>query len=105
MSEASDEPIRYLVSYSQRVLDEVKALLARAHKRGKGQELLAAIKVIHQRLSVYPQFGEPLRDFSMHSLQMWIATVPPLVVKYVLDEERRQVLVGEPLKPLSNSGF
>ena len=105
MSEASDEPGPYDVSYSQRVLDELKALLARAHKRGKGQEVLAVVREIHHRLKLYPQFGEPLRDLSKHSLKMWIATVWPLVVKYVLDEERRQVLVGEPLKPLSNLGL
>jgi hypothetical protein len=105
VSEASDKPVLYRVSYSKRVEDELRRLIFRARDRGMLAEVLAAIKEIDERLRLYPQFGQPLRDLSIHPLQVWIAAVPSLVVKYVLDEEGRQVMVGEPLKPLSKSGL
>jgi hypothetical protein len=68
-------------------------------------ELRDALKKMDELLQVYPQFGEPLRDLAIEPMQQWIGTVPPLVVQYVLDEERRLVMVGVPIKPVPNSGL
>jgi hypothetical protein len=83
----------------------MRELIARAAKSGHGQEVLAAIKEIDSRLRFYPQFGEPLFDLNYERGQVWIGTVHPLVVRYVLYEERRLVAIGEPVAVLPNSGF
>jgi hypothetical protein len=61
---------------------------------------LQALKAIDHRLSVYPQFGEPLRDLKMRGETLWIGTIEPLVVQYIIDEPNRLVFVVVPLKIL-----
>lgn len=70
-----------------------------------GHEVLAAIREIERRLQIYPQFGQPLRDLSVEHAQLWIGVVPPLVVQYVVDEDRRNVMLPVPIMPLPNSGL
>lgn len=98
-------PERYKVSYSQLVRDSLAELLARAKDAGCGKEFLQAAKEIAELLQVYPQFGEPLMDLPHSSGQIWHGTIGPLVVRYAIYEDRRLVMVGEPLKPLPNSGI
>ena len=105
MSEPSSGPAPYQVAYSGWVKDELRALGARATARGLGSQFLAALKEIDQRLKVYPQFGEPLRDLELEPAQLWIGVIAPLVVQYVLDEERRLVMVSVPILPLPRSGL
>jgi hypothetical protein len=83
----------------------LKDLIARAITRGLSQPVLDALKTINDRLAVYPQFGEPLRDLKTRGETLWVATVPPLTVQYVIDGERRLVFVVVPLRPLPNSGL
>ena len=94
----------YVVSYSGRVREELKVLLTRAMKRGAGQQFLDAAKEIDYRLRIYPQFGEPLCDVPAIKAKLLIATVPPLAVRYIVDEETRRVFVVVPLQALPNSG-
>jgi hypothetical protein len=68
-------------------------------------EVLAALKEIDRRLHIYPQFGDPLRDLKLEPTKIWVGTVRPLVVRYILDEERRLVLVGEPILPMPHCGL
>ena len=98
----------YEVSYSGRVIDLVREMIARnpAH----APRILAAIRELDRRLRVYPQFGQPLRDLSAERAQLWIATLPPLVVHYVVvegddDGRGRQVMVVRPFTPLPGSGI
>jgi hypothetical protein len=93
------------VSYSGQVRTELKELMTRAVSAGLGQAILDAVKTIDYRLHVYPQFGDPLRDLVTQGETLWIATVPPLIVEYVIDEPRRTVFVVVPLRPLPNSGL
>jgi hypothetical protein len=67
--------------------------------------VLQAVRQIDERLRIYPQFGQPLRDLVLEPLQLWIGVVPPLVVQYILDEERRVVMVVVPILPLPRSGL
>jgi hypothetical protein len=101
-----DEPTitPYDVSYSQRVRDEFVQLVTQARAAGLAPTILAAAKEIDRRLHIYPQFGQPLRKLSVEPAEMWIGVVPPLVVHYVLDEERRQVMVVLPFRTLSRAG-
>jgi hypothetical protein len=104
-SPAAPAPVPYRVSYSELVRNELRDLIARARARGLGRQVLAAVKEIDKRLRIYPQFGQPLQDLELEPGQVWIGTVPPLVVKYVLDEEKRQVTVVVPLTALPDSGL
>lgn len=67
--------------------------------------MLDAVKTIDRLLRLYPQFGELLRDLKFEGHQLWIAVVPPLVVQYIVDEERRMVFVVVPLLPLPRTGL
>ena len=105
MSEPSGKPVGYKVAYSERVRIELKDLLTRAVARGLGREALEAVKKLDARLHVYPQFGEPLRDLQTAGETLWTGTIPPLVVQYIIDEDKRVVFVVAPLKPLPESGL
>lgn len=94
MSEPSSGPSHYRVSYSEQVRQELRSLAAQARAHGLGPQFLAALKDIDQRLRIYPQFGEPLCNLKLEPAQIWIAVVPPLVLRYTLDEERRLVMVA-----------
>jgi hypothetical protein len=78
------EPINYQVSYSQYVLNDLRDLLMRARRVGRGQEFLAAARQIHERLRVFPQFGEPLMDLTHESGQIWHGIIGLLVVRYTI---------------------
>ncbi len=100
-----DELELYRVSYSGRVRDSLLALVARARSAGLAVPILKAILDLDRRLQVYPQFGEPLRDLSLEGAQLWIGTISPLVIRYVIDEVHRQVLVVAPPQLLPRCGF
>ncbi len=105
MSEPAGGPTRYRVSYSERVRISLREMAARAKAKGLEQQFLSAVVEIDRRLGIYPQFGEPIQDLPSLPGQIWVATVPPLVVQYAVDDQRRQVTVGVPLQPLPGSGF
>jgi hypothetical protein len=98
----------YETSYSGRVIDMLREMVARnpAH----AANILAAVREIDRRLRIYPQFGEPLRDLSIPGAKLWIATVSPLVVHYILVESddsgrKRQVMVVRPFTALPHTGI
>jgi hypothetical protein len=70
------------------------ALAEVARERGDGEDFVAALKEFHRRLSIYPQFGEPLIDLNQEPGQVWIGTVRPLVMRYGVFDERRLVMVA-----------
>jgi hypothetical protein len=86
----------YKVAYSERVRAALRDLVAEGKARGIGQQVVAALKELDRRLHLYPQFGEPLRDLALEPAREWVAAVPPVVLRYVVDEERRLVLVVVP---------
>jgi hypothetical protein len=93
MSEPSQSPVRYRVAYSERIRTELRGLIARAASRGLGRQVVAAVQALDERLHIYPQFGEPLRDMELKPAQLWIGCVALLVVRYWLNEELRTVIV------------
>lgn len=105
MSEISNDPIPYRVVYSERVRNEFKKLTAKAKERGLGTQVLDAMKELDERLHVYPQFGDLLRDLALGSAQLRIGIVPPLVVRYILDEKERLVMIVAPVLSLPGSGL
>ena len=105
MSEPSEPPVPYHVSYAGQARAELQALADRARERGLVRELLAALKKLEHILRTYPQHGEPLYDLRLASAKALVLPVPPLVVRYMLHEERRVVIVGAPISLLRNSGL
>lgn len=105
MSESLPGPTPYRVAYSGRVRDAAKQLMDRARERGLEARVFAAFKEIDRRLRIYPQFGDPLRDLVLTPARLWIGVVNPLVVTYLLDEDRRLVMVGVPIQPLPHTGL
>lgn len=105
MSSPTSGPIPYLVSYSDLVRTELAALLARARAVGRERDVYDAVRAIDHVLRIYPQYGEPLRDLVRVPSRLMIATIPPLCVRYVLDEERRLVFVVVALRLMPHSGI
>jgi hypothetical protein len=105
VSETLNEPSYYQVSYTEFVRIELSKLLAKAEERGLGSQVREAVEKINYNLRVYPQFGEPLRDLSMKSAQLWVGFVGPLKVHYAIYEEQRLVIVSVPIEPLRHSGL
>ena len=105
MSEPANAPAPYQVAYSGLARGAIPPLVTRARAAGGGAEVLAALKELDRRLRIYPQFGEPLVDLTHESGQIWMGTVPPLVVRYSLYEERRLVIVVVPIAPMPASGI
>lgn len=62
-------------------------------------EVLVTLREVDRRLTIYPQFGEPVRDLLAVPGTEWIGFAGPLVVRYVLVEESRQVRVVSPITP------
>jgi hypothetical protein len=83
----------------------LRSLINKARDRGLTPPLYAAIKEIDRRLHLSPQFGQPLRDLQLKPAQLWLGVVAPLVVHYMLDEEKRLVVVLRPPLPLPRSGL
>lgn len=105
MSGTLDDPIRYQVVYSELVRNELKELIAKAAERGLKSQVRDAVKEIDERLHVYPQFGQPLRDLLLEAGEQWVGVVPPLVVHYAIYKDRRLVTVTVPITQLSRSGL
>jgi hypothetical protein len=105
MSEPTGGPATYRVIYSEFVRGELLRLFDRAKARGLGRQVYDAVQAINDRLRIYPQFGEPLYDLKLEPGQVWLGTVPPLTVRYVLIEARRLVMVVIPFTPLPGCGL
>ncbi len=103
MSETPATP--YKVVYSERVRAALREFLVRATKGGQRDSFLAALKELDRLLHLYPQFGEPLLDLKKEVGQVYCGTVPPLVVRYAVFEDRRLVFVGSPPQLLLNTGY
>ena len=67
MSEPSPSPEPYHVVYSEYVRNAFRNLLALAKSRGLGSQVAAAARMLHKRLCIYPQFGDPLRDLELRA--------------------------------------
>jgi len=93
-------------AYSGSCREATRQLLARTNAKGRLAEIALVVQDIHTRLQWIPlDFGDPLRDFVNLGIQARIATVPPLVVKFGVDETRQIVYVNLPFDLLSRSGL
>jgi hypothetical protein len=96
----------YQVVYSERCRRQTRELLARAAEKGRFAQVAQAVRDIHTRLRWIPRdFGEPLQDLVQLGAIEYIGVIPPLVVKYAVDEARRLVYVSLPFGVLPRSGL
>jgi hypothetical protein len=83
----------------------IKALYRRARAVGFGPQVLSALKELDRILTIYPQYGEPLRDLKTVGETVYVATFPPLYVEYIIDEPRRSVFIIADIRAMPHSGF
>jgi hypothetical protein len=89
----TDAPAPYRVVYSEAVREVLREFAAAARNAGTIQEAVAAVRELDRRLHIYPHFGDPLTDLAQEPGQVYLGTVPPLVARYAVYEERRLVIV------------
>ena len=94
MSDTASEPASYRVSYTGRVFDQLRTLADVARERGDWPEFADALRELHRRLQLYPQFGEQLNDLTTEPGQIWSGIIRPLSIKYTVYDARRLVLVS-----------
>ena len=95
----------YEVSYSIRVREVLKSLVVRAQVAGAASRVIQAIHEFDRRLRIYPQFGQPLQNLSVAHAQLWIGVISPLVIRYVINEDLRRVMVVTLPQVLPRCGF
>jgi hypothetical protein len=95
----------YQIVLSIRVQDNLKDLHRRAKEKGHGARVLSAVKRIVAFLRTQPlEFGEPRFTLPHMKLEVRVGTVPPLVVIYGVQKERRVVFIRDFL-PLPGLDF
>ena len=88
----------YRVVYSERVRSELKVLLTK--DLGRGLEFLDAVKQLDALLRNQPHCGQPLMNLKRIPLQIHVLAIGPLAARYVLNDERKLVLVVLPFMPV-----
>jgi hypothetical protein len=79
--------------YSGLAQQRLLTLAKEAAVRGDGSAFAAALKEFHRRLTIYPQFGDPLIDLTEEPGQIYNGIIPPLSLRYGVYADRRLVLV------------
>jgi hypothetical protein len=96
----------FRVVYSERCREQLRQLLAQARARGRFAEVAQVFRDLNTRLEWVPlDFGEPTHDLLYLGVREHVGTLPPLVVTYAVDEDRRIVYVSVPFKLLPRSGL
>jgi hypothetical protein len=90
----SDAPTLYRVDYSAAVKRRLQELSGVAIARGDGPAFLVALIAFGNRLSVYPQFGDPMVDLAMEEGQIRLGIIRPIAMRYAVYEESRLVICG-----------
>lgn len=93
---ATDPPAPYQVVYSPAVERRVSELSDEAIARGDGEAFAAAYQEFDRLLRLYPQFGDPLSDLVVGGGQIRLGIIPPLSMRYGVNEELRIVFCAAP---------
>ena len=105
MSENELPSPHYKIVCTGRVSDELRKLMERAVAVHRSGQVMAALLELQRLLSLYPQVGEPLKNLTIEGWTLWHHAFPPLVVKYVIDDNRREVLINAPILTFKNAGL
>jgi len=83
-----DSQTPYRVDYAGQYLGQLEDLIKQAVQLGTLEDLEAAVKTIHQRLSTAPlDWGDPLYRLRYLELLLFRGTHRPLNVIYAVDEQ------------------
>ncbi len=86
----------YQVILFPKLKESIRRSYRKAAKRGKGEQFLEALRTIHHRLGRDAiTFGEPLFHFRALKLTVYQAVVKPVVVIYVVHEEKPLVFLRD----------
>jgi len=98
------EPL-YRVVYPELVQKALLELYGRAAAKGRGEEVLAAARVIDRRLQLDPRaFGEPRYSLHEANLDVFVRVVSPLLVFYAVHESKHLVFVRK-IETLPSAGI
>jgi hypothetical protein len=92
MPEAERPP--YRVVYPQTVQRALRQLCERADEKGRGEEVIAAVRAMDQQLRADPhRFGDPRYELRAARLTVMSRLAPPLNVVYAVHNDRPVVFV------------
>ena len=95
----------YHVVYSERQRSIIRALAARAVRRGLHKAYLEAIRDMEHHLRTDPlDWGDPQNRLANLQLLIYHRVQGPLHVHYAVDEQRRIVYLQK-IKPMPNQGL
>jgi hypothetical protein len=100
VSTPTPEAQTYRVVFSVLAQTALRELVEKAKARGCGGDALRALRTLDERLRIYPQFGEPIRDYPALDLTEYRGHVWQITLTYAVDEQRRIVHVAAAPKPL-----
>src|SRR5947209_442285 len=84
----------YAVHASGAITEAFLALQRRATRAGQGEQVLSAMRDVHQRLAQAPfDFGEPLYRLPVLRMQVRCGLVAPLAVHFGVCEDRPVVFI------------
>jgi hypothetical protein len=96
----------FTVVYSGRVTDSLVAAGHRAKDVGRAHEVESAARLMDQWLRADPEtLGEPYRVHRSRELTEYLGFVGPLIVRYNIRHEAKQVFVVYPVRVARWAGF
>lgn len=96
----------FTVAYSGRVTDSMEAAGQRAKAFGRAHEVDAAARLMDRWLRADPEtLGEPYRVHRSRDLTEYLGFVGPLIVRYNIRHESKQVFVVYPARAARWAGF
>ncbi len=94
MPRSDDAGSRYELHSSAAIIRAFERLQLKATRTGRGNEFLAALRQIRQRLRQAPlSFGEPLYRLAALRLRVRSAVVSPVSIHFAVHEDRPLVFI------------
>lgn len=93
-NQSNGSPHPYDVSISKKVADEIKAVIEKARLAGITKKVIAALRLIHERLRSNPlEFGEFRFHWSKAKCRCHVAVVEPVAIQFSIHDEKPVVFL------------
>ena len=94
MAELGKDGPRYTVHGSGKIAQTIRRIQRLAKEQGRGQQALAALKQIYQRLQEDPNdLGEPMYRLSALGLEVRTCVIRPINVDFAVHQARSLVFI------------
>jgi len=94
MAEPGHDAPRYRVHASGLIAQIIRRIQRRAKRKGRGEEVIAALTQIYERLRQDPQnAGEPMYQLSALGLAVRSFVVRPIAVHFAVNETKSLVFI------------